>query len=186
MRLVILLPAALLLTPVANLVGQGSIPAIGARIRIHHGWEQRITDDGRTLYQPLPISTALVSVGTLRAVSGDTFMLAAVGTSDVLRIPFAAVSRFEVSQGRRAHSTRGALIGLLVGAAVGAGVGLATYAPCQPKELFSCWLAPTTAGQAAVLSAAFGGVSGLLIGAVVGTVGVEGWHTMPLPGTERN
>jgi hypothetical protein len=88
-------------------------------------------------------------VGALRAVDGDTLVL------DTLRLARTAITRLEVSRGRKGHAVLGAVIGAVTLGVVGA-VGGAAYSqiPDYPDDVTE--------------TAALGGGAGLVLGGLIG------------------
>ena len=126
---------------------------------------------------------------TFVAVSTDTLVVR-LGTN-TWSVPIAAVTRLEVSRGRKSFGTRrGAIIGGLVGAASGAIIGAASYEepkPCVPESFFDCvdfdvfQGGTRTAASAALTGAVLGAVAGAAIGGLLGSViKTERWEGVAL------
>jgi hypothetical protein len=107
--------------------------------------------------------------GRLMSVDGDS-LIVAPGDSGANRVAVARanVTNVWVSIGRKRRTWQGIGIGLGVGAGVGALIAGLTYQPCVPEEFMDCYLTPESAGQAALLGGAAGGVFGIVLGGVAG------------------
>ena len=71
--------------------------------------------------------------------------------------------------------------GALGGAGGGAVLGAATYTPCNEVGFMSCFLAPASRGQSALLGATLGAVFGTVGGLFVGAIHrSEDWHSVPV------
>ncbi len=118
-------------------------------------------------------------VGTVVSVDSTRIVLQATPSTDhqppPLTVPWAAMQRLELSQGRKwsgGRTAAGAGIGLLAGALVGAGIGAVAPSPSFDED----------DGQA--VSALVGGIvgagSGLVLGAIIGALPHERWQMVPL------
>lgn len=96
-------------------------------------------------------------VGALRAVHSDTLVL------DTLRLVRTAITRLEVSPGRRGHAALGAAIGAVGLGVVGAVVG---YEICQAADCGDDADGAMLGGGAGVV---LGGLIGLGVGALIKT-----------------
>ncbi len=140
-----------LLTPVASLSAQASLPVQpGTRVRITApdcGLEKR--------------------AATFEALRNGRL---ALGATDC---PLTSVTRLELHTGRSVRATRALgfpVVGLLVGGVAGGLVGYSTCAPCD-YEL---------EGLAPAVGAVLGGGVGFLAGLVVGLLPRDRWQTVPL------
>ena len=123
-------------------------------------------------------------IGTLIALTADT-LLARGPRGDTLAVPVAAISRLEVSRGRRKHTWRGAGIGLLVGTAAGAAISAATYhesdRSCPATDSFCGFDVSPDRGETVIAGAVLGGALGAAVGGVVGASRrKEAWRVVPL------
>ena len=106
-------------------------------------------------------------------VRSDTLFLQ-IAPAETLAVALAGVSRLEVSTGRRRYTRRGLVVGTLIGVTSGAFMG---YTSGDDKG----WIFALTAEEKAVLYGAGLGVTGLVIGAVVGAFQVsDRWTSVPL------
>jgi hypothetical protein len=102
----------------------------------------------------------------------------AVRLGQDVTIPRNSLRDLNVSVTRQRHS-RGALVGLGLGAvaggALGALIGAIAVEPCREEEgvLLECFLEPTSHGEAAalygLLMGTAGALSGIIVGALIGT-----------------
>jgi hypothetical protein len=115
-------------------------------------------------------------VGSIGTIETDFFMLNVEDHPTPVNVPFSTLIQLEISQGRKAKTITGGVIGLLVGAGVGALVGV------TQKESFG-----EVRELAVPVYAGLGSLPGLLLGLVVGTVvHTDRWEevTLPSSGTE--
>ena len=158
--------ACILALPLAAIVAAAAMPtAVDAqpysRAGIDVGRRVRVTTPGvpgRDRY-----------AGRVVAVSADSLTLHRDGAKAPSAIPFASITRLEVSRGRHPSGWRGAGIGLVAGAAVGTIVGVATY---QEKR-GDCYLfVGCTADyrEAKGISPSGGAILGAAGGMIVGTI----------------
>ena len=99
-------------------------------------------------------------------------------SGEVVTIPAAAVTSVAVSQGRRSHELRGALLGLVSGAVAGAAIGLAEGddPPCPTEAGPLCVFSPRfNAGDKAFISGSFFGLLGGALGYAIGRRVIEVW-----------
>ena len=138
---------SVLLTPTLS---AQQVAAPGSRVRVVGGDKQ-------------PIAT-----GAFVRLAGDTVVLTnAAGTTQALILQ--AGHELEVSLGMRRRTLQGMGIGLLAGAAAGAMLGAASYrsTPCN----YPCvgpGVGPNSPGEMAVVGAVVLGVTGVVIGGIVG------------------
>ena len=99
--------------------------------------------------------------------------------TNAVALPYAGISRLDVSTGRHRKVLKGAAIGTLSAGAVGAILGAATYQPCESSG-FDCLLAPTSASGSAVVGGVLGGTLGLIVGTLVGLPKRDDWHQVSL------
>ena len=156
MRSTILAVAAFMLIPVGAMAAQAAQLESGARIRV--------------TATPYALKNRTARVLGVRADS----LLLQVAPAETLTVALAGVTQLDVSTGRRRHTLRGAGIGAAVGVASGALLGYASGD--DPPGLF----AMSASGKAA-LGAATLGVTGLVVGGVVGALRVsDRWTSVPL------
>jgi hypothetical protein len=121
-------------------------------------------------------NAAPVLTGQLIRMAGDTVIVSsatAIQTSMVVT----SAHRFEVSTGRHGRTLRGIGIGLLAGVAVGTVAAYATYE--EPECAPDSWFCLDFGGRGTEVAAGgiLGGVSGMLIGGIVGaTFRRETWR----------
>lgn len=153
MRPTTLLPLLALLASASGITAQESArPAPGNRVRV-----------------TAPTISAVPIVGTYTRMNADTLVLA-VGER-TRSFPRAAVTRLDISTGRKSNAGTGARTGSLVGAGIGA-LALGTSAVCKEEGV-------TT--TCALVGGAAGGVAGLLIGAIIGAASkTDRWQAVPL------
>lgn len=105
-------------------------------------------------------------VGTVSRLDATAVELQTADRNQPTLVPRDAITRVEISVGRRSRS-RGALIGGSLGAAIGVIAVLATPGePCEPN-LFGCPPFGITKGMASVLIGGIGAASGALIGSLI-------------------
>jgi hypothetical protein len=103
-------------------------------------------------------------VGRLVSWRGDTLRLLPQSRADTIPVAMSAVTRLEVSRGRRRPWLRGGVMGFAAGAAVGAVAG----AIVGSQENCEGSLAPCGPAFGATALGMFGGVIGGLVGVSVG------------------
>jgi hypothetical protein len=109
------------------------------------------------------------------SVSGDSLLLR-IAPAETLAVALAGVTRLEVSTGRRTHTRRGLGMGALIGVTSGALLG---YASGDDKRGWCCFF--LTAEEKALVYGTGLGVTGLVIGAIVGATRVsDRWTSVPL------
>lgn len=120
---------------------QAQLPSVGARVRVRGPCPAGYTCD--------PIA------GTLTAISGDSItVLPTGGVHQVM--PLQAVTRFEVSRGRRGHARTGLAVGAIVGV-----VALVAFGDdCEDTYVTDC----DAVAPLAPLAIAFYGGLGALVG----------------------
>jgi hypothetical protein len=150
------LAVALMLVPLSDVAPQAALPKSGDRVRItatSYGLENR---------------TARVA-----NVRSDSLFLH-VAPAETLAVALAGVARLDVSFGRRRYPLQGAGIGSLIGVTSGALIGYASGD--DPPGWFSL-----TAGEKAVLAGVGLGLTGLVVGTVVGLLKTsDRWISVPL------
>jgi len=155
MRSAFLAVAALMLIPLRAVLSQPVQPKSGDRVRLT-GAPNAL--DGR--------------IARVLGIRNDSLFLQAA-PAETLAVSLAGVTRLDVSTGRRRFTLRGAGIGSLIGAASGAVIG---YASGDDRG----WCCFSAGGKAVIYGAGLG-VTGLAIGAVVGTFHVsDRWTSIPL------
>ena len=167
MRSVFLAVVAFMLIPLGAVSSQAVQPGSGDRIRITappNALDKRTS--ARSSSEAYYPGARLLSVG-----SDSLFLL--VAPAETLAVALAGVSRLDVSAGRRSYALRGASIGALIGITSGAVSG---YASGDDRG----WCCFTAGGKAAIYGAGLG-VTGLVIGSVVGALTVrDRWTSVPL------
>ena len=157
MRATILAVAAFMLIPLGTVASQAVQPKSGDRIRI--------------TATPYALEHRTARVVSVR---NDSLILD-VAPAETLAVALAGVTQLDVSTGRRRNTLRGAGIGALIGVGSGALIGFAS-GDDPPTAFFSL-----SASEKAALAGATLGVTGLVIGAVVGTLIVsDRWTSVPL------
>jgi hypothetical protein len=153
MRRTTLLSIAALFAGASSLAAQDSVHiATGNRVRV-----------------TAPRISGTRIVGTYARMDADTFVVEVGG--DTRSFPRTAVIRLEVSVGRKGNAEKGALYGALLGAGIGA-LALGTSSLCADLE---------AGGTCALVGAGGGGLGGLLIGALIGSVSkTDRWQTVPV------
>lgn len=110
--------------------------------------------------------------GRFLSLRSDSLLLQPDAGGSALVVPRSSVTELEVSTGRHTLTRRGLTIGLLVGAGVGAGLGAATYSPPRGcNNLGQCigeGIADPGRGGLALICGVLGGVSGLVVGSLIG------------------
>ncbi len=145
------LVAALLLTPLLNLGAQDTLVGPGAKVRV---------------YAPDRL------VGIIEELNPDGLLLRLEDRDSPQAIPFASITRLEVSRGKKSRFLKGLGVGLLLGAVSGTAIGFASSD--DPPWFFSF------SAEAAVLGV-LGGLAGGVIGGVIGaTTKVDRWQELPL------
>lgn len=151
------LAVALILVPLSDVAPQAALPKSGDRVRItatSYGLENR---------------TARVA-----NVRSDSLFLH-VAPAETLAVALAGVTRLDVSFGRRRYPLQGAGIGSLIGVTSGVLIGYAS-GDDPPGGWFAF-----TAGEKAVLAGVGLGLTGLVVGTVVGLLKTsDRWISVPL------
>ncbi len=112
----------------------------------------------------LPPSEERVIKGDLVEVTGSVLVL------ERTRLPIDSITRIEVSRASRGHGLAGGLVGLGVGLVGGFAVVPAAIEVCEGIE-----------GACALIGAGVGGLTGLLVGIVVGDgIRTHDWEEVPL------
>ena len=167
MRSVFFTVAAFLLVPLGAVSSQAAPPARGDRVRITtvpNALDKRASArHSSEAYFP--------AARVLRVGSDSLYLL--VAPADTLAVALDGVTRLEVSAGRRSYAKRGAGIGALVGVASGVVAG---YASGDDRG-WCCF----SAGEKAFAYGVGLGLSGLIIGSVIGAFTVsDRWTSIPL------
>ncbi len=159
MRTVISLTVSLLLAPLDGLSAQQPPP---------------IEPDSRIRVTAPNVGADKV-VGTFLGAAGDTLRVQTESQAP-LAIPFAFVTRLDVSRGKKSRVVRGAVLVGVIGAVVGGAVGLVTpQFACETPS--GC---PVDWGEAGKL-AALGGVIGAAVGGGIGALTkTDRWEKVPL------
>lgn len=165
----IVFPAALVVcTAVGSAGAQGSELLVpGARVRV-------------------AVEAPPKVVGTVLEPSGTTLILARADSSDTLAVKYAAITRLEVSLGKRHRVLHAAAVAAMMGAAAGFGAGAIVDAASKPtpvvytvdgqnlKAQYPPFIRRTLTG------AGIGAVAGALVGAVWGRTHLsEVWRRIP-------
>lgn len=140
-RLGIALAMALVLAPVLARGEEPSSVTEGARVRVT-AWSLKLH----------------YASGVVNSLGRDTLTLLRDRGSDLRLVPFSAISRLELSSGRRGHAWAGIGLGLLVGAVAGGAIGAAAS---EGGEWGDLDVAVGVAG---------GAVGGMIVGGVVGAL----------------
>ncbi len=172
MRRATILVAILAFTPLASATAQ---VRPGARVRVTRlpiCPPTHTTCVGRSPRQ---------DVGTFVRWSDDTLLVLSNGNT--LALPLDAVTRLDVSRGRKTNTGKGAEIGFLLGGVVGAVIGYASYEECVPQgpRSWSC-IGPNFGSEGAALGGALlGGLGGGVVGALIGASSkTDRWQEVPL------
>jgi hypothetical protein len=119
---------------------------------------------GRRVRVTAPALAGPPVVGDLIAIDTTNVTIRSAGSAEVVAIPRAEVTRFEVSAKRRQRGRSagiGALIGLGVGAAAGFAAGDDCGAPDAPSIV--CFPRPASAAGVGLVGAGLGAVVGMLV-----------------------
>jgi len=125
-----------------------------------------------------PVAQTKTLFGTVNNItSAEIFLLSNDG---YFIIPLNSIRRIHVSTGKKRNTGKGALIGLSGGAFLGGMISLVTYEECDDSEPFGCVL-DFSKGESFALGAAAVGLSGLVLGTVVGAIiKTDRWHRLPI------
>ena len=116
--------------------------------------------------------------GTVHSITPEQIFL--ISNDEYFIIPFNSIRRIHVSIGKKSNTGKGALIGLSSGALLGGILSLSTYEECDDTEPFGCIL-DFSKGEPFLLGAAAGGLSGLVLGSVLGTIiKTDRWYRIPI------
>jgi hypothetical protein len=163
MRHVTILVAILVFTPLASATAQ---VRPGARVRVTGHFCQ-------PFYSNCAGGRPEHVVGRFVAWKSDTLVVQSNG--DTVQVALMNVTRLDLHMGRKAHTAKGAGIGFLVGGAVGALIALTSFG-CDEQCIIG-W-GPGIAAFAGVL---FGGLGGLVPGALIGGfTKTDRWQEVPL------
>jgi hypothetical protein len=119
-------------------------------------------------------------IAVVVARSADTLVVRWPEYTNAVALPFAEISRLELSTGRHRKVLKGAAVGTLSAGAVGAILGAVSYTPCESTEFLGCLMAPASATESAVVGGVAGGVLGLIVGTLVGLPKRDDWHQVSL------
>lgn len=111
----------------------------------------------------------------------DTLRAVQSGGSE-MAYPVETIRKLEAVNGRRRPILKGVMIGTAIGVVVGGLAGAASYEPCESTEFFGCLLTPESRAQQAAVGAVLAGVSGLVIGGIVGLIPRDRWEPVALDG----
>jgi hypothetical protein len=153
MRSTTILPLVALFVSASGIAAQDSV-------RIAPGSRVRVT---------APEISRTRIVGTYTRMHADTLVVEVDGrTHSFLRT---AVTRLDVSVGRKGNAGKGALYGGLLGAGIGA-LALGSSSLCADLQ---------AGGTCALVGAGGGGIGGLLIGALIGSASKsDRWQAVPV------
>ncbi|MEA2763908.1 MAG: hypothetical protein QOK07_312 [Gemmatimonadaceae bacterium] len=135
-------------------------------------------DAGSRVRIAAPVFGGKKQVATVVSVTDDSLLLRQGASTAYLSVAKSDITGLEVSRGTHTRKGRGALLGLLIGAGTGAAIGAATYKKPKPCEGFSCFgdiLGPSSRGFNVGIGAAFGGLLGTAVGALVGMSARDSW-----------
>lgn len=125
-------------------------------------------------------------IGTVIEPSGNTLTLAKADSSDTLAVKYAAITRLDVSLGKRHRMLHSTAVGALMGAAVGFGAGALVDATSKPTPVVYSVDGQSLKAQyppfirRTLTGAGIGAVAGALVGAVWGQTHVsEVWRRIP-------
>jgi hypothetical protein len=72
------------------------------------------------------------------------------------------------------------VVGTVGVGALGAALGAISYRPCTSTGMMSCFLAPTSRAQSAMVGGALGGTLGFVVGSLAGLARHESWKRVSL------
>ena len=118
-------------------------------------------------------------IGNISSMT-DTTIFLDVGNS-IYVIPVASIEEISVSTGIRAQKKQATILGIVAGGSIGSIIGYLTIEPCVVEEnpLLGCLGKPTSKFRSALIGATLGGVSGALIGRLVGSTETDRWQKVP-------
>ena len=115
--------------------------------------------------------------GSVLRLGSDSVVLAIKNRAEPLSLPFAGLTQFEVSSGKKSRFGLGLGIGLFAGTITGLAVGayIGSEMDCGITQF--CY----PPGTVALLGGLAGGAAGALIGGIIGALSVsERWEEVPL------
>ena len=121
--------------------------------------------EGRRVRVTAPRFSGKPVTGDLIAAEAAKVTVRRAGSSEVVAIPRAEVTRFEIRT-RESRKGRATLIGALVGLGVGAAVGYAAGDDCGDTDAprLVCFPRPASGASVGVVGAGLGAVLGLILG----------------------
>jgi hypothetical protein len=119
-------------------------------------------------------------VAIVVAHTADTLQVRWPEFANTVALPLAGISRLDVSTGRHRNVVKGMVLGTVGVGALGAAAGAISYQPCTPTKFMTCFLAPTSRAQSAMVGGALGGTLGFVVGSLVGLVRHESWKRVSL------
>ena len=182
-RLLLVLPAAVLVAVRPVVAQPPSVPtAPPSEVRVAPTpavWTPAIGMRTRVTSPALGPGRSVARVLGYRA---DTLVLRPEGTQDSVAVPFAQVTRLDVSRGRKTNVRKGLLFGLVGGATLGAVSAYAAYEKdsCEANQ-FICIGNMFSRSEETLMGGAVLGLLGAAVGGVVGAVWrTERWERAPL------
>ncbi len=172
MRVLIAALTASLIVPPSLLSGQQPLPLeSGERVRMVYDCGNAVMySGGRRI-------NCTDTEANVTAMTNDSIILAVDERTTPFAVPLASVTSLEVVRGQKRRAGRGALIGLGIGAGAGAIGGAIAEAAGEQFCIDTCG----SGGVITLVSAAFGGLSGLVIGTAVGAfIKTDHWEEVPL------
>jgi hypothetical protein len=123
--------------------------------------------------------------GNIVTINADTLVLKSKKQTSLLKVPLTYVTGLERANGKKRNTLKGAGIGLLIGAGVGALAGLAAGEDCPPSRSGSTGLYALdlcfSKGSMAAVGSVMAGVTGTVLGAVIGSFGqTDRWEDVPI------
>jgi hypothetical protein len=119
-------------------------------------------------------------VGIVVARTADTLLVKWPEFASSAAVPFADISRLDVSTGRHRRVLKGMALGTVGVGTIGAIAGAISYQPCQSTEFLGCLFAPASRSDAAAFGGVVGGALGLVVGSLVGLQRHESWKRVSL------
>ena len=168
MRFIYTLCAVVLTTPVVGSSQKIDTTVVG------------VVDAGSRVRIAAPVFGTEKQVGMVVSVTRDTLVLRRGANLSTQSVATSDITALEVSKGTYTRKGKGALWGLLIGAGTGAVLGYALYQEpkCDPQNFFGCGiniLGPNSKGSNAAWSGVAGGIVGAVIGTLFGMGSREAW-----------